>query len=427
VRGSVRKRGETWTWYLWVPDPLTGKLRQRSKGGFPTKKACQAALGDALADLRKGTFVEPSKRTVGHFLTEEWLPAVQAQGRRPGTVANYRIHVEAHVVPALGGIELQQLSPAHLNAFYLGLLRQGRRDGRAMAPKTVRNVHNLVHRALRDAVRWGFVGRNVADAANPPAGKSPEPSIWTPAELGAFIEHVRDDRLYAAWMLFATTGMRRSEVAGLRIVDLDLDAARVNPRMPRVLVDHQVVVSEPKTRAGRRSLALDPATLAALQDHLVVQAAERALVGPGYVDSGLLFTWPDGRPINPARFSAWFEQHISAARLPRITLHGLRHSYATAALKAGVPVKIISERLGHATVAITLDVYSHVIPGMDELAATTVAGLILGDAPANRTLDRPIDKPVTSKPSSSERRKEVEARRSRSEVVSEGGLEPPPP
>ena len=174
-------------------------------------------------------------------------------------------------MPALGGIELQQLSPAHLNAFYLGLLRGGRRDGRAMAPKTVRNVHNIVHRALRDAVRWGFVGRNVADAANPPAGKSPERSIWTPAELRAFIDHVRDDRLYAARMLFATTGMRRSEVAGLRIADLDLAAARVNPRMPRVLVDHQVVVSEPKTRAGRRSLALDPATVAALNDHLVVQ------------------------------------------------------------------------------------------------------------------------------------------------------------
>ena len=238
MRGSVRKRGETWTWYLWVPDPLTGKPRHRSKGGFPTKKACQAALSDALADLRKGTLVEPSRRTVGRYLTEEWLPAIQAQGRRPGTVANYRIHVEAHIVPALGGIELQQLSHAHLNAFYLGMLREGRRDGRSMAPKTVRNVHNIVHRALRDAVRWGFVGRNVADAANPPAGKSPERSIWTPAELRAFVEHVRDDRLYAAWMLFATTGMRRSEVAGLRITDLDLAAARVNPRMPRVLVDH---------------------------------------------------------------------------------------------------------------------------------------------------------------------------------------------
>jgi hypothetical protein len=155
VRGSVRKRGEPWTWYLWVPDPLSGKPRQRSKGGFRTKKACQDALNDALADLRKGTFVEPSRRTIASFLTDEWLPAVAAQGRRPGTVANYRIHVAAHIIPALGGIELQQLSPTHLNSFYRALLSEGRRNGRPMAQKTVRNVHNILHRALQDALRWG--------------------------------------------------------------------------------------------------------------------------------------------------------------------------------------------------------------------------------------------------------------------------------
>jgi integrase len=399
VRGSVRKRGETWTWYLWVPDPLTGKPRQRSKGGFRAKRDCQEALNEALADLRKGTFVEPSRRTIASFLTDEWLPAVVTQGRRPGTVANYRIHVTAHIIPALGGIELQQLSPAHLNSFYRALLSEGRRNGRPMARKTVRNVHNILHRALQDALRWGLVARNVASAANPPAGKSPERAVWTPAELRTFIEHVRSDRLYAVWMLFATTGMRRSEVAGLRTVDLDLGAARVSPRMPRVLVDHEVVVSEPKSRAGRRYLALDPATVAALREHLIIQHAERQFVGSRYMDSGLLFTWPDGRPIHPARFSEWFKQHAVRAGLPRITLHGLRHSYATAALKAGVPVKVISERLGHATVAITLDIYSHVIPGMDELAAHTVAGLILGDEGDNRTMNRPIDNPLTTEPS----------------------------
>ena len=130
-----------------------------------------------------------------------------------------------------------------------------------------------------------------------------------------------------------------------------------------MLVDHQVVVSKPKSRAGRRSLALDPATVAALRGHLVVQEAEREIVGARYLDSGLLFTWPDGRPIHPARFSQWFQQHAAASDLPRITLHGLRHSYATAALKVGVPVKVISERLGHATVAITLDITRTSSPG----------------------------------------------------------------
>jgi hypothetical protein len=130
--------------------------------------------------LRKGTFVEPSRRTITSFLTDEWLPAVAAQGRRPGTVANYRIHVTAHIIPALGGIELQQLSPTHLNSFYRALHSEGRRNGRPMAQKTVRNVHSILHRALQDALRWGLVARNVASAANPPAGKSPERAVWTP-------------------------------------------------------------------------------------------------------------------------------------------------------------------------------------------------------------------------------------------------------
>ena len=134
--------------------------------------------------------------------------------------------------------------------------------------------------------------------------------------------------------------------------------------MPRVLVDHQVVVSEPKSRAGRRSLALDPATVAALRDHLVVQRAEREIVGARYMDSGLLFTWPDGSTDPPGTvLRNGSSSTRRAAGLPRITLHGLRHSYATAALAAGVPLKVISERLGHATIAITIDIYQHVIPG----------------------------------------------------------------
>jgi integrase len=186
-------------------------------------------------------------------------------------------------------------------------------------------------------------------------------------------------------MLFTTTGMRRGEVAGLRWTDVDLDTGRASPRRPRVVVNYDVVVSEPKTAKGRRSLALDPATVAALREHRTRQVEQRLAVGPRWQDSGLVFTWPDGRAIHPQRFSNWFEQHTRAAGLPRIRLHDVRHSYATAALAAGVPAKVVSERLGHATIAITLDVYSHVIPGMDAQAANAVASLILdGSSPTER-------------------------------------------
>jgi integrase len=268
MRGSVRKRGSTYTWYLFTLDPVTGQRRQHSKGGYRTKKECQAALNDALAALRIGTFVESSKRTVASYLLDEWLPAMQPPRVRPSTWLSYQRNLERHVIPALGTIELQRLTPAHLTGFYRSLLTGGRLDGRGgLSAKSVKNIHGALHPALKDAVRWGYVARNVADAADPPKVITPEMQVWSPAQLRTFLTHVRDDRLYAAWMLFATTGMRRGEVAGLRWVDVDLTAGRVTPRKPRVEVNYKVHVSEPKTAKGKRSLALDPTTAAALREH----------------------------------------------------------------------------------------------------------------------------------------------------------------
>jgi integrase len=395
MRGSVRKRGTTYTWYLSMPDPVTGKRRQRSKGGFRTRKECQAALNEALAALRTATFVDPSPRTLGSFLVEEWLPAVRPPRLRPSTWSSYQMNAKRHIVPALGAVALQRLGPAQLTAFYRTLLESGRRDGRGgLAPKTVRNIHGTIHAALQDAVRWGYVARNVASAVELPKGMAPEMHVWSPEELRAFLDQVRSDRLFAAWLLMVTTGMRRGELAGLRWIDVDLDAGRVSPRRPRVVVNYEVVVSEPKTTKGRRSLALDPATAAALRRHRTQQAQERLAAGPLWQDSGLVFAWPDGSPIHPQRFSSWFEQHARAAGLPRIRLHDVRHSYATAALAAGIPAKVVSERLGHANIAITMDTYSHVLPGLDAAAAGTVAQLILGDS--NTRQGSSVDKALTT-------------------------------
>jgi integrase len=178
-------------------------------------------------------------------------------------------------------------------------------------------------------------------------------------------------------LLVATTGMRRGELAGLRWVDVDFDHATVSPLIPRVVVDHQVQESTPKTERGRRRLALDPVTLRVLQEHRKRQAEDRQAVGGRYRDHGYVFTWPDGRPLHPENVAHWFEQHTRAAGLSRIRLQDVRHSYATAALKAGISARVISERLGHASVAFTLQTYGHVIPGMDRDAAVTVADLIL--------------------------------------------------
>jgi integrase len=252
---------------------------------------------------------------------------------------------------------------------------------------------------------------------------APEMRVWSPEQLRAFLEHVQDDRLYAAWLLLATTGMRRGEVASLRWVDVDLDAGRVSPRRPRIVVNYEVVVSEPKTAKGRRSLALDPATVAALREHRGPAARGAAGgrptlagLGPGVHLAGRP-TAPPGALLQMVRAtrSGGRPPEDSAARRP--------HSYATAALAAGIPAKIVSERLGHANIAITMDTYSHVLPGLDAQAAGTVARLILGKP---RRSTRSDDKPLTSGPRAARRRREVKGEPAGQELGDRGDSNPRP-
>jgi integrase len=382
MRGTIVRRGSTWTYWVDLPpDPVTGKRRQTTKGGFRTKRECQAALNEVLVALRSGVFVEGSRRTVRSFLMDEWLPAVRPPALRPGTWGTYRRLLDAYVAPRIGDVELQRLTPPQVSGLYRDLLANGRRRSPGpLEPKTVRNIHLVLHRALKDAVRWGYVIRNVVDVVDAPKWKQAELHIWSAEQLRAFLRHVRADRLYAAWLLIATTGVRRGEIAGLRWVDLDLERARLSVRRPRVEVEGTVYESEPKTAKGKRTISLDPATVTALSSWRTLQGQERSMVGPGYQESGLVFTKPDGAPIHPRRFSDWFEQHARAAGLPAIRFHDVRHSYASAALRAGVPAKVVSERLGHANISITLDTYTHVLPEQDAQAARNVASLILGEA-----------------------------------------------
>lgn len=274
---------------------------------------------------------------------------------RPSTWATNKALVEKHVVPRLGSLLLQHVTPAHLNSFYADL--QGSAQ---LAPSSVVRVHAVICKALSDAVRWGMVSRNVADAADPPRIATAPRKTWTPEQASKFLAHVRDDDLYCAYRLAITTGMRRGEIVGLRWQDVDLEAARLSVTRALIVVEgYRVEESEPKTARGRRNIALDQTTVEVLRGRWIAVPGERV--------------FPD---VHPDVLSSAFERHVKRAGLPRISFHDLRHTYATMALQAGIHPKVVSERLGHASVAFTLDTYSHAVPALQESAASLVASLI---------------------------------------------------
>jgi integrase len=355
----------------------TEERRRETKAGFKTRREVQAAMSKVLVAVEERSYVTPTKLTVREYLQKEWLPAIEAT-IRPTTYRSYVQHVECHICPHIGSVKLEKLSGATINSLYAKLAQSGKRDGKTgLSALSIRHVHAVLHRALKDAVRWGRLTRNPIEAADPPrvAGSGHEMKTWSGAQLATFLEVTQDDRLHGLWHLLAMTGMRRGEALGLQWEDVDLEAGRLSVRRALIPNGKTVVVSEPKTARGRRVVALDPGTVEVLKAQAARQLEEQAQAR-SWSDSGLVFAKEDGEAPHPEIVSRFFRQAVKRALLPEIRLHDLRHTHATLALRAGIHPRVVSERLGHATVSITLDTYSHAIPAMQKEAAARIAELV---------------------------------------------------
>lgn len=395
VKNGKRVPARGKDWYVVVDHGVdaAGRRRRDWSRKFATEREAKRHRDSIANEVAQATWQQPSRERLADFVVGTWLPAVRAD-LRPSTWASYNRYLRLHVLPALGGTRLRDLTPQSLNLLYAGLLAHGRKDTRAgegLSPRSVRYVHTIVHRVLRDAERWGLIAHNPAKHALPgraAAVRRPERRTWTEVEIRAFLEgsrnhrgrgHAVGDRLFAGWVLLITTGLRRGELLGLRWRDVDLERGVLSVRQTVIVVErdarNEVAFGEPKTDSGRRIVALDTGTMAVLRTHRLALADERRAASCWF-ENDLVVPARDGRPFHPERFSREFRTRCERYGVPPIRLHDLRHTHATLALQHGVHPKIVSERLGHSGVSITLDLYSHVSAHLQAEAVEQVAGAL---------------------------------------------------
>jgi integrase len=431
---TVHLRGSTWYYRLDLDaHPLTGKRQRENRGGFATESEAWAAAMESKGRQNSGRQVRSSRRTVRTFMAE-WLDAV-SDSLKPSTRQNYADYIHAYVDPIIGDRRLQDISVPVLNLLYRHLLTEGRvktdrnsvmyaywnerrelreglgptpadivaacgvtiyaaraavlrfRRGRlpidagaGLAPKTVKNVHRMLHRAFTDAVAWDYLVSNPAEHASLPReqrrGRT-RPKPWTVDELTAWLRLALSDRFGAMWLLAATTGMRRSELAGVDRGLLNLDAGTLNIEDTRVVVAGYTIDSDGKSASGVRTISLDAFTVELLRGYLGVLDVEREAFGPDYdTTHTLLMRYEDGRRLHADTITRRFNRLVDLAGVRRIRLHDIRHTYATLSLDSGVHAKIVSDRIGHAHEGITVQIYGHRSTGHDREAAELVAGLI---------------------------------------------------
>lgn len=371
MRGTIKQRSKG-TWTIWWDEPRgpDGKRRQRNKTFQGTKRHAQEKLNEILTSLDKGSYLQPNKMTVSDLLGQ-WLDNYVVINTRARTAEGYRMICEKHLIPNLGNIGVTQLQPTQVQSYYSKAMADGRTDGKGgLSARTVKHHHRVFSEALEYGIRKGLLARNILKQVTAPRPVTQEMNTLSEYQVETLLAAARQTPYYHIIHLALFTGMRRSELLGLRWKDADmaLSAVRVTQALHR-LANQETVFTEPKTARSRRSVALSPAAVSDLREHYVKQKAIRDALGCPIADDDLVFANPDGSPLSPSTVSHAFSDLCQKAGIEGIRFHDLRHTHATMMMKRGVFPKVVQERLGHSSFAVTMDVYSHVVPGMQELAA----------------------------------------------------------
>ncbi len=339
---------------------------------FQSEKEAKLKKHEVEFNQDKGMFAVPGKLTLGQFL-DTWLKQYCYPNLAPKTAENYEHMIKKHIGPGLGKIPLGQLKPSDIQKYYTDKTKDG-----GLSARTIRHHHTLLHGALSIAVKQGLIMRNLCDATTPPKFQQPEMQILDENGIHIVLEAAKHTQYYTLYYVELFTGMRRSEVLGLKWSDIDLDLCELSVnRSMHHLKDGSTVFRSPKTARSRRRIALTPSTALVLKEHKAQRETDKIMAGAVLSPDELVFCTPDGKPLLPDTITRCWIRMTRRLGL-NIRLHDLRHTHASLMLKQGVHPAIVQQRLGHASITTTIDTYSHILPGLQAAAAKGFDELVNG-------------------------------------------------
>ena len=390
MKGHIKQRGKgSFAVKVYLGrDPITGKERSKWHTIKTTsKRTAQNEAAKIVAAMSEGRYVEPATMTVAAWL-DKWLSEHVAHKVSRKSAERYREIVDGHLVPALGTYRLSKLAPVHIQGYLAKALTEGRRDGKGgLSPMSVRHNLRVLSNAMRQAAKLRLIHVNPCGDVDAPRVERHEMKTLTPDQAGEFIAaawKAQHPLLGIVVSLALTTGMRRGEILGLRWQDVDLDGARLAVRQSLEQTGKGLAFKAPKTAKGRRTISLPGEAVDALRKHKAAQSAMRLQLGQDYAGHDLVCAQWNGEPASPRAITKAFAALASRLKVP-VRLHDLRHSHLSHLLALGVHPKVASERAGHANISITMDVYSHVMPGLQDEAAQQIDAMLkAGKAKASK-------------------------------------------
>lgn len=381
AEGSLKKE-KNGTYTIVVDVGKNGERKQKKKRGFKTKKEAQEAINKILSEVNEGSYIEPVKLTLGSYMTE-WLETKTGNMTRL-TIDSYRSYIKNHIEPSIGKIPLSKLTSFDIQKMVNDLRNKRGDSGEPLlSDSTVQRIFNIVITALNNAKKLQLIRENVAKLVDKPRIKRKKLEVWDIEDIQTFLDYMYDKRHYICFHLALTTGMRQGEILGLTWSAIDFEKKLIHVTQT-LSHDGKEINQGAKSQSGVRSISINDKDVEELQRHLARIQEEKETVEELYEDQGFVVCTRVGRPVFAYTVGWMFRETIKKLNLRPIRFHDLRHTHASILLKQGVHPKVVSERLGHSSITITLDTYSHLLPNMQEDAAKGLGELLFSK---DRALD----------------------------------------